>query len=104
MHERFDDLNGNAQPNSGEGLLLVALNDSGSDQTRNGIQTSFAPGTVLKDYTGRNPDLVTVASDGKVNIRVPGWWGQGFVCYAPFNAEGPQTGSPITFTAGPNVT
>ncbi|MFM6173538.1 MAG: hypothetical protein ACKPB4_15670, partial [Sphaerospermopsis kisseleviana] len=67
-------------------------------------QTSFAPGTVLKDYTGRNPDTVTVGSDGKVNIRVPGWWGQGFVCYAPSNAEGPLTGSPISFTAGPNVT
>jgi len=104
VHERYDDLNGNAQPNSGEGLLLVALNDSGFDQTRNGIQTSFAPGTVLKDYTGRNPSTVTVASDGKVNITVPGWWGQGFVCYAPFNAEGPLTGSPISFTAGPNVT
>ena len=104
VHERYDDLNGNAQPNSGEGLLLVALNDSGFDQTKFGIQTSFAPGTVLKDYTGRNPNTVTVASDGKVNITVPGWWGQGFVCYAPFNAEGPLTGTPISFTAGPNVT
>jgi glycosidase len=103
-HERYDDINSNGQPNSGEGLLLVALNDSGSDQTRNGIQTSFAPGTVLKDYSGRNPDTVTVGSDGKVNIRVPGWWGQGFVCYAPFNAEGPASGSPINFAAGPGVT
>ncbi|MBU6181307.1 MAG: DUF1939 domain-containing protein [Verrucomicrobia bacterium] len=97
VHERYEDTNNNGQPNAGEGLLLVALNDSGSDQTRNGIQTSFAPGTLLKDYTGRNPDTVTVGSDGKVNIRVPGWWGQGFVCYAPFNAEGPSTGNPITF-------
>ncbi len=102
--ERYEDsVTANATPDSGEGLLLVALNDSGSDQTRNGIQTSFAPGTILKDYTGRNPDLVTVASDGKVNIRVPGWWGQGFVCYAPFNADGPAAGSPITFT-GAGVT
>ena len=96
--ERYQDSNNNGQPNSGEGLLLVALNDSGFDQTRNGIQTSFAPGTILKDYTGRNLDTVTVAADGKVNIRVPGWWGQGFVCYAPFNANGPVTGDPITFT------
>jgi glycosidase len=97
VHERYDDTNNNGQANSGEGLLLVALNDSGSDQTRNGIQTSFAPGTLLKDYTGRNPDTVTVGSDGKVNIRVPGWGGQGFVCYAPFNAQGPSTGNPISF-------
>jgi glycosidase len=99
-YERYDDANKDSQPNSGEGLLLVALNDSGFDQTRNGIQTSFAPGTLLKDYTGRNPDIVTVGGDGKVNIRVPGWWGQGFVCYAPFNAQGPLSGSPITFTGG----
>ena len=97
VHERYDDTNNNGQANSGEGLLLVALNDSGSDQTRNGIQTSFAPGTLLKDYTGRNPDTVTVGGDGKVNIRVPGWGGQGFVCYAPFNAQAPASGSPITF-------
>ena len=97
VHERYDDTNNNGQPNAGEGLLVVALNDSGFDQTRNGIQTSFAPGTLLKDYTGRNPDTVTVASDGKVNIRVPGSGGQGFVCYAPFNAQAPASGSPITF-------
>jgi glycosidase len=96
--ERYHDGNNNSQANSGEGLLLVALNDSGSDQTRNGIQTSFAPGTVLKDYTGRNPNTVTVGGDGKVNITVPGGSGQGFVCYAPFNAEGPVSGAPITFT------
>ena len=100
VHERYEDINNNSQPNSGEGLLLVALNDSGFDQTRNGIQTSFAPGTILKDYTGRNPNTVTVAGDGKVNITVPGWGGQGFVCYAPFNADGPASGPPITFTGG----
>jgi glycosidase len=97
-YERYQDTNGSGQPNSGEGLLLVALNDSGSDQTRNGIQTSFEPGTRLKDYTGRNPDILTVGADGKVNVRVPGWWGQGFVCYAPFNADGPASGSAITLT------
>jgi glycosidase len=96
--ERYEDLNSNGRPNSGEGLLLTVLNDSGSDQTRNGIQTSFAPGTILKDYTGRNPNTVTVGSDGKVNITVGGWWGQGFGCWAPFNAEGPSAGAPITFT------
>jgi hypothetical protein len=100
--ERYDDLNSNGQPNPGEGLLLVVLNDSGFDQTRNGIQTSFAPGTVLKDYTGRNPNTVTVGSGGTVNITVGGWWGQGFGCWAPFNAEGPASGPAITF-AGSGV-
>ena len=96
--ERYEDLNGNSQPNPGEGLLLVVLNDSGFDQTRNGVQTSFAPGTILKDYTGRNPNTVTVGSGGTVNITVGGWWGQGFGCWAPFNAEGPASGPAITFT------
>jgi len=50
-YERYEDLNSNSSPNAGEGLILVALNDSGGSQTRNGIQTSFAPGTVLKDYS-----------------------------------------------------
>jgi glycosidase len=97
-YERYQDTNNNGSPDSGEGLILVALNDSGSDQTRYGIQTSFAPGTPLKDHSGKNPDTVTVDSTGKVNIRVPGWWGQGWVCYAPFNADGPLTGAPIQFS------
>ncbi|MEI8387957.1 MAG: alpha-amylase domain-containing protein, partial [Verrucomicrobiota bacterium] len=96
--ERYDDLNGNASPDSGEGLVIVALNDSGSDQTRWGIQTSFSAGTPLKDYTGHNPDTVYVGSDGKVNIRVPGNFGQGWVCYAPYNAGGPASGAPIQFS------
>lgn len=99
-YERYDDLNGNSSPNSGEGLILIALNDSGANQTRNGIQTAFAPGTILKDYTGNNPNTVTVAGDGKVNITVPGRNGQGFVCYAPFNADGPASGDPIRFSGG----
>ncbi len=97
-YERFDDLNGNVNPDSGEGLIIVALNDSGGDQTRSGIQTSFAPGTILKDYTGNNGNTVTVGGDGKVTITVPGRGGQGWVCYAPFNARGPATGAPIQFT------
>ncbi len=96
-YERYDDLNSNNSPNAGEGLILVALNDSGSDQTRNGIQTAFSPGTKLKDYSGRNPDIVTVGSDSKVNIRVPGGGGQGWVCYAPFNAEAPSGVDPLQF-------
>ena len=97
--ERYSDtINANGSPDSGEGLMLVVLNDSGSDQTRNGIQTSFAPGTALKDYTGKNPNTVYVGGDGKVNITVGGWWGQGYGCWAPYNADGPASGSAITFS------
>jgi len=83
--ERFDDLNDNGNPDSGEGLLLVALNDSGWDKTET-LQTSFAPGTVLKDYTGSGGDK-TVAGDSRVEITIPGNSGQGWVCYAPATAE-----------------
>ena len=96
--ERYNDTNNNGSPDSGEGLLLTVLNDSGSDQTRYGIQTSFAPGTALKDYTGKNGNTVYVDSTGKVNITVGGWWGQGYGCWAPYNAEGPASGSAITFS------
>ena len=75
----------------------MALNDSGWDQTRT-VQTSFAGGTPLKDYTGNNPDVVFVNQDGTATIRVPGMNGQGWVCYAPFNAEGPGGGvDPLQF-------
>jgi len=88
-YERFEDMNSNGSPNSGEGLLLVVLNDSGNNQTRNGITVSFPVGTVLKDYTGRGGD-VTVYDDGgtpKVNVTVPGNNGQGWAYYAPKVAE-----------------
>jgi hypothetical protein len=83
--ERFDDLNGNSNPDAGEGLLLAAFNDAGYDLTKS-LDTVFPEGTVLKDYTGNNPNPVTV-SGGKANITVPGNYGQGWVCYAPLTPE-----------------
>ncbi|MCS7064431.1 MAG: alpha-amylase family glycosyl hydrolase [Methylacidiphilales bacterium] len=101
--ERYDDLNNNNSPNPGEALLLVALNDSGSPQTRT-LQTAFPNGTVLKDYSGNNPNTVTV-SGGQVTITVPGNLpgipgGQGWVYYAPRNAD--ANGEPIRFLNGNN--
>ena len=89
--------NSNASPDSGEGVLLVALNDNGSDQTKT-LQTSFPSGTVLKDYTGNQPANVTVNGSGQVTITVPARGGQGFVCYAPLVAEGPVSGEALRFT------
>jgi hypothetical protein len=85
--ERYDDLNGNGVPNAGEGIMVLALNDSGGDQYRT-LQTAFPPFTVLKDYTGNNPSEITVKADGKIDIMVPGNWGQGWVVYAPLCADG----------------
>ncbi len=72
------------------GVALVGLNIRGDltalTQT---VQTSFAAGTVLRDYSGQQPD-VTVGSDSKVTITVPSNStpsvsnnGQGYVLYAP---------------------
>ncbi|MCE9615643.1 MAG: hypothetical protein K8T26_15350 [Lentisphaerae bacterium] len=89
-YERYDDRNFNQNPDSGEGLLLVALNDSGGDTTRNNVTVSFPVGTVLHDYTGNNPTDITVYQNGsfnQVNVTVPGNGGQGYVCYAPSCAD-----------------
>ncbi len=115
-YERYEDRNNDgkpnypdAQPDTGffgpdyEGLILVALNDSGSNQTRNGIRTSFAPGTILKDYSGNSLNTVTVDANSRVNITVPARGGQGWVCYAPFIAEAPSGVEPMQFS-GPGVT
>ena len=101
--ERYDDLNNNNTPNTGESLIIVALNDSGSNQTRT-LQTAFPNGTVLKDYSGNNPNNVTV-SGGQVTITVPGNLpgipgGQGWVYYAPLIPE--ANGEPIRFLQGGN--
>jgi glycosidase len=84
VFERFEDT-GNSTPDSGEGLLLVGLNDSGWDQPRT-VQVAFQDGTILHDYTGNNPSDVTV-SGGQATITIPGMSGQGFVCYAPYNGS-----------------
>ncbi len=83
--ERFDDLSGNSNPDYGEGVLLAAFNDAGYDITKS-LDTVFTNGTVLHDYTGNNPNNVTV-SGGKANITVPGNYGQGWVCYAPLTPD-----------------
>ena len=83
--ERYYDLNGNNSPDTGEGILLVALNDSGSDNPHE-LQTAFFDGTVLKDYIGPAGDI-TIYGDGKAYVTVPGNSGQGWVCYAPYTPE-----------------
>lgn len=90
--ERYEDLNGNGAPDAGEGLMILGLNGSGGDQTRE-LQTAFPPLTVLKDYTGNNGNTVTVKANGKVDLTVPGTsrfgdHGQGWVVYAPLSADG----------------
>lgn len=98
-YERYDDLNSNSSPDSGEGLLLVALNDSGWDQTRS-LSCSFPEGTRLKDYTGNNGNDVWV-SGGQVSVTVPAMSGEGYVCYAPYTAT--ADGEGIRLSSGGQV-
>ncbi len=86
--ERYDDLNGNGNPDAGEGIMILALNDTGGGITKT-LSCSFPNGTVLKDYTGNNGSLVTV-SGGQASITVPSNGGQGWVVYAPQSPEGVQ--------------
>ncbi|NCC50889.1 MAG: hypothetical protein EOM20_06690 [Spartobacteria bacterium] len=72
---------------SNQGTLVAAFNDSGWDQTKTLSGLHFNDGTVLHDYTGNNPSDVTVNS-GSADFTVPGMSGQGWVCYAPRNADG----------------
>mgnify|MGYP003601668790 CR=1 FL=1 len=95
--ERYEDADANGL-DAGDGLMILALNDSGNDITKD-LDCAFPNGTVLKDFTGNNGDLVTV-SGGKANIRVPGMGGQGWVVYAPQCADGvvvdvKQGGTPV---------
>lgn len=99
VFERYEDKNSSGNPNAGEGLLLVGLNDSGSSQTRNNVQTAFDPGTVLKNYSIFPAGDLTVNGSGQVNMTIPaGNNGQGWVFYAPRVPE--ADGDPLRFIQG----
>ncbi|HEY8240557.1 MAG TPA: hypothetical protein VIH35_03880, partial [Kiritimatiellia bacterium] len=103
-YERFDDINGNLNPDTGEGLLLVALNDSGSDKTLTGVTVTFPVGTTLHDYSGHASDAIVYDSGGpRVNITIPGNSGQGWVFYAPRNADGNGANSVVVKDNGSNA-
>ncbi len=85
--ERYD-----SAASGNQGLLIAALNDSGGDQTKTFSGLHFSNGTVLHDYTGHNASDVTV-SGGSVTMTIPGNSGQGWVFYAPRNADGNGTKS-----------
>ena len=86
IYERYSD-DGDSTPESGEGLLLVGLNDSGWDKSAT-VTCTFPDGTALHDYTGHYTGSDPVVSGGQVTITVPGNYGQGWSCYAPRNADG----------------
>ena len=51
---------------------LIAVNDHfNSWKNLTGVQTNWADGTVLKDYSGANTNTITVYGGGKVDISIP---------------------------------
>ncbi len=91
-----------------ENSALVALNSSttNGEDTRNGVQTSFAPGTHLVELTGNADDLTIDPNDdvpstlvvdvlGRVNVTIPRnrsdsgtFHGKGYVVYGLQNPIG----------------
>lgn len=75
---------------NGTGLMLVGMNNRGDSTALSAtVQTDFAPGTVLRDHTGQEPDL-TVGTGGTVQVTVPSNGsslspnnGTGYVVYTP---------------------
>ena len=55
-----------------ENKALIAVTDNWSQwQNLSGVQTSWADGTVLVDYSGANTGSIVVANGGKVDIAIP---------------------------------
>ncbi len=91
-----------------ENSAIVALNSTttGGEDTRNGVQTSFAPGTHLVELTGNADDLtidpnddipntLTVNAAGQINVTIPrnrsdngNLHGKGYVIYGLQNPQG----------------
>jgi glycosidase len=101
-YERYEDLDNDPvvnppPPDVGESTLLMALNDTSSQQTIS-VATAFPNGTVLHDHTGNQPSDVTV-SGGSVTLTIPGTTnGRSWVAYAPYVAS--ANGEPIRFVQG----
>ncbi|TAD99382.1 MAG: DUF1939 domain-containing protein [Bacteroidetes bacterium] len=71
---------------------IISINDNWSVWQNAWVQTDFAPGTVLKDYSGANGiDTKTVNASGQVNINTPPCNGtandgrRGYAVWAPVN-------------------
>jgi alpha-amylase len=109
FHERWldDAFNPNGFSNiyvyERENSMVVGLNsrlDAGFDE-RDGVQTGFAPGTVLVELTGNAadpvvdptssiPEVIRVNGSGQINIRIPrnDTNGKGYVIYGVASPKG----------------
>lgn len=82
------------------GRAVIGINDQWTTWQNSRVQTDFAPGTVLKDYSGANgTTTATVGSDGKVDINTPpcnGSAAQGRRGYSVWAPEGISTNYVLT--------
>jgi glycosidase len=102
IDEAFGDSNGNGKQESSiyiyerSNSAIVGLNSRLDTyvETRNGVQTNFAPGTILVELTGNAgdpfldptgtiPSTVKVNAAGQINMSIPsnGTHGRGYVIY-----------------------
>lgn len=102
IDEAFGDTNGDGQRSNyyayeRSNSAVVGLNNRNDTTalTRNGVQTSFAPGAILVELTGNaalhgTPESVAVNGSGQINLTVPanGAHGRGYVVYGVAPPEG----------------
>ena len=88
-----------------QGKALIAMNDQFSAwQNLTGVQTTWADGTVLMDYSGANTGQITVYSGGKVNLGIPPCDGtapsgrRGYSVWAPVGAATLPYSRPVRTT------
>lgn len=121
IDEAFGDTNGNGSQESNvyiyerNNSALVGLNSrvDGVVETRIGVQTGFAPGTILVELTGNAtdatvdptdaiPDAIKVNASGQVNVSIPGsgGHGRGYVVYGVAKPQATMTLSNVATTLG----
>lgn len=98
---------------------IVGLNsrNDGAIETRSGVQTAFAPGTVLVELTGNatsstvDPtnaiaDTVAVDANGRINVSIPGnaGHGRGYVIYGVAAPQGSLQVTSSSILEGTNPT
>jgi glycosidase len=109
IDEAFGDGNGNGQQESTiyvyerSKSAIVGLNNRNDAfvETRNGVQTDFAPGTVLFELTGNAadstvdpgsviPEAIRVSGSGQINLSIPSnaGHGRGYVIYGMAAPQG----------------
>jgi glycosidase len=118
IDEAFGDTNGDGQRSnvyiyerSKSAVVALSSRNDGFIETRNGVQTNFAPGTVLVELSGNADDqaidpvsdpltqhgalrkTLKVNNSSQVNVKIPGNFGhgRGYVIYGVATPEGTLT-------------